>query len=80
MNNSKKHIPKIIPSRLGALPIALSLARVSGLRKLIEEKSGWTPENNCISPGILAETLVAALLCGCRPVYKVEEFFIKIIL
>lgn len=77
MNCFKKHLPKIIPSRPGALPIALSLARVSGLRKLIEEKSRWTPESNCISPGILAETLVAALLCGCRPVYKVEEFFIK---
>jgi hypothetical protein len=36
---------------------------------------GWEPNNKSTSPGILAESLVAALLCGCRPLYKVEHFW-----
>lgn len=75
MNNFSPLEPKIALSHPGALPIALSLTRICGIRKLLEEKSGWTPSSDSISPGILAETLVSALLCGCRPIYKVERFF-----
>ena len=67
--------PSITLSHPGAIPIALSLSRVAGLRKFIEQSIGWTSSSNCISPGILAETLVSALLCGCRPLYKVESFW-----
>jgi transposase len=67
--------PSITLFHPGAIPIALSLSRVAGIQKIIEESSGWTPSASCISPGILAETLVSALLCGCRPIYKVESFW-----
>jgi len=59
----------------GAVPIALSLARVAGIREIVEHTTGWEPNNKSTSPGILAESLVAALLCGCRPLYKVERFW-----
>jgi transposase len=59
----------------GAVPIALSLARVAGIREIVEQTTGWKPNNKSTSPGILAESLVAALLCGCRPLYKVEHFW-----
>jgi transposase len=59
----------------GAVPIALSLARVAGIREIVEQTAGWEPNNKSTSPGILAESLVAALLCGCRPLYKVERFW-----
>ena len=59
----------------GAVPIALSLARVAGIREIVEQTTGWEPNNKSTSPGILAESLVAALLCGCRPLYKVERFW-----
>ena len=67
--------PPITLSHPGAVPIALCLSRVSGIRQLIEQSTGWDSSSNCISPGILAETLIAALLCGCRPLYKVESFW-----
>lgn len=67
--------PHIVVSHPGAVPIVLSLVRIAGIRKLIEQSTGWTPVSEAISPGILAETLVAALLCGSRPIYKVEAFF-----
>ena len=59
----------------GAVPIALSLARVAGIREIVEHTTGWEPNKKSTSPGILAESLVAALLCGCRPLYKVERFW-----
>jgi transposase len=59
----------------GAVPIALCLARVAGIRQLVEEFTAWDPEDDSISPGILLETLIAALLCGYRPLYKVEIFW-----
>jgi transposase len=59
----------------GAAPIALSLARLAGVREIVEQFTGWSPNSRSTSPGILAETLVAAILCGCRPLYKVERFW-----
>jgi transposase len=59
----------------GAAPIALSLARLAGIRETIDQFTGWSPNSRSTSPGILAETLVAAILCGCRPLYKAERFW-----
>ncbi len=59
----------------GAAPIALSLARLAGIREIVDQFTGWSPNNRSTSPGILAETLTAAILCGCRPLYKVEHFW-----
>jgi transposase len=59
----------------GAAPVALCLARLAGIRELVETATSWHPTDNSTSPGILAESLVAALLCGCRPLYKVERFW-----
>jgi len=59
----------------GAAPIALSLARLAGIRDIVDQFTGWSPNNRSTSPGILAETLISAILCGCRPLYKVERFW-----
>jgi transposase len=59
----------------GAAPIAMSLARLAGIRETVDQFTGWSPNNRSTSPGILTETLVAAILCGCRPLYKVERFW-----
>jgi transposase len=59
----------------GASPIALALARIAGIRYVVDKITGWEPNNKSMSPGILAESLVAALLCGCRPLYKIERFW-----
>ena len=67
--------PSVILLRPGAVPIALCLSRVAGIRELVEDFTSWDPHSTSLSPGILAETLVSALLCGCRPLYKVEEFW-----
>ena len=73
--NTETKPPSIIPLHPGAVPIALCLARVSGIRELVEEFTSWDPTEDCISPGILIETLTAGLLCGCRPLYKIEIFW-----
>ncbi|MGL5719738.1 MAG: IS1634 family transposase, partial [Alphaproteobacteria bacterium] len=59
----------------GAAPVALALARMAGIRQIVERFLGINPDDRGISPGILAETLVAAILCGCRPLYRVEKFW-----
>jgi transposase len=59
----------------GAAPVALSLARLAGIREIVDQFTGWSPNSRSTSPGILAESLTAAILCGCRPLYKVERFW-----
>ncbi|MDR1481909.1 MAG: IS1634 family transposase [Synergistaceae bacterium] len=59
----------------GAAPVALSLARLAGIRETVDQFTGWSPNDRSTSPGILAESLVAAIICGCRPLYKVEHFW-----
>ena len=75
MKDLPKPKPKISAYNQGALPVILSLCRISGVRRIIDEKCGWSSDIGSISPGILAETLIAAILCGCRPMYKVEHFY-----
>jgi transposase len=59
----------------GAAPVALSLARLAGIRETVDQFTWRSPDSRSTSPGILAETLVTAILCGCRPLYKVERFW-----
>jgi hypothetical protein len=51
------------------------LARLAGIREIVEQITGWSPNSRSTSPGILAESLTAAIICGCRPLYKVERFW-----
>lgn len=75
MNNSESKAVSINVLHPGAAPIAISLARLAGIRETVDQFTGWSPDSKSTSPGILVETLVSAVLCGCRPIYKVESFW-----
>jgi transposase len=75
MNNNENGSQSISILQPGAAPIALSLARLAGIREIVDQFTGWSPNCRSTSPGILAESLTAAILCGCRPLYKVERFW-----
>jgi transposase len=75
MNNEENNAVAINVLHPGAMPIALSLARLAGIRETVDQFTGWSPNSRSTSPGILAESLVTAILCGCRPLYKVERFW-----
>jgi len=75
MKNTTRESVSVNILHSGAAPIALSLARLAGVREIVDQFTGWSPNSRSTSPGILAETLTAAILCGCRPLYKVEHFW-----
>jgi transposase len=75
MKNEENKAVSISVLHPGAAPVALSLARLAGIRETVDQFTGWSPDSRSTSPGILAESLVAAILCGCRPLYKVERFW-----
>ena len=75
MENTTRESVSVNILHSGAAPIALSLARLAGVREIVAQFTGWSPNSRSTSPGILAETLTAAILCGCRPLYKVEHFW-----
>jgi transposase len=75
MENNTNDAVSINVLHPGAAPVALSLARLAGIRETVDQFTGWSPNSRLTSPGILAETLVTAILCGCRPLYKVERFW-----
>jgi transposase len=75
MKNEENKPVSISVLNSGAAPVALSLARLAGIRETVDQITGWSPNSRSTSPGILAESLTAAILCGCRPLYKVEHFW-----
>jgi len=75
MKNTTNEAVSINVLHSGAAPIALAMARLAKIRETVEQFTEWNPNNRATSPGILAETLVAAILCGYRPLYKIEHFW-----
>lgn len=59
----------------GAAPVALKLAQIGGIGQTVDSLVKWDRSRCAISPGVLTETLVAALLCGSRPLYHVGSFW-----
>ena len=55
----------------GAAPVTLKLAEIGGIGQAVNSFVSWNRSRCAISPGVLTETLVAALLCGSRPLYHV---------
>ena len=55
----------------GAAPVTLKLAEIGGIGQAVNSFVSWDRSRCAISPGVLTETLVAALLCGSRPLYHV---------
>ncbi|NCC62567.1 MAG: hypothetical protein EOM12_16885, partial [Verrucomicrobiae bacterium] len=59
----------------GSAPVALKLARIGGIGETVDGSVSWDRSRCSLSPGIVAETLVSALLCGCRALYNMKSFW-----
>jgi len=59
----------------GSAPVALKLARIGGIGETVDGNVSWDRSRCSLSPGIVAETLVSALLCGCRALYNMKSFW-----
>ena len=58
-------------------PVALKLARTGGIGETVDRSVTWDDVRCAVSPGLVAETLVSALLCGCRALYGIRSFWEK---
>ena len=61
--------------RAGATPVALKLAQRGGIGASVDRLVAWDQTECAVSPGVLAETLVAAILCGHNPLTKLRDFW-----
>lgn len=61
----------------GAAPVIISLCRTADIAGIINRKLDWNEPNAKVSPGLLIEALVVCIMCGRKPLWKVEQFWAK---
>jgi len=61
--------------RAGSIPIAVELCRLGKVRETVNHLVHWKEANTKVSPGLLIESLVICILCGRKPLWKVEQFW-----
>jgi transposase len=60
-----------------AVPVIISLCRTARIAEIVNRMVKWNEEKSKISPGILIECLVVCIMCGRKPLWKVERFWAK---
>lgn len=61
----------------GAAPLIASLCRICQVQQTIDQMVQWR-ETARLSPGQTAEAMIINILCGRRPLWKMEQFFERI--
>lgn len=64
---------KIVHPR--AVPVIISLCRTAKIAEIVNLMVEWNEANTKVSPGILIEALVVCIMCGRKPLWKVEQFW-----
>jgi transposase len=59
----------------GAVPVIISLCRTAGIAGNVNRMLNWNEPNAKVSPGLLIEALVVCIMCGRKPLWKVERFW-----
>lgn len=58
-----------------AVPVILSLCRTARIAEIVNRMVKWNKANARVSPGLLIEALVVCIMCGRKPLWKVEQFW-----
>lgn len=74
-NNS---IRKIEGYNASSIPILFELCRIAKIAETVNNMVTWRPENSKISPGFLIETLIVSIIHGRKPLWKLEEYWVKL--
>ena len=61
--------------RASSVPIAAALCRLAKIAQTVNQMVHWREANSKVSPGLLIETLVICILCGRKPLWKIEQFW-----
>lgn len=60
--------------RAGSVPVATALCREAKIAYTVNQIVQWKEANAKVSPGLIIETLVICILCGRKPLWKLELF------
>lgn len=60
-----------------AVPIATMLCRTARIGDKVNRMVNWNEANAKISQGMLIESLVICIICGRKPLWKVEQFWAR---
>ncbi|WP_286980951.1 hypothetical protein [Pseudothermotoga sp.] len=77
MSNNSYVMPDITTVSPGAVPVITKLCRTAKIGKIVNQMVHWNENNSKISPGLLIESLIVCIICGRKPLWKVEEFWAK---
>lgn len=58
-----------------AVPVITSLCRTARIAEIVNRMVKWDEDNARVSPGLLIEALVVCIMCGRKPLWKVEQFW-----
>lgn len=59
----------------GPAPIISALCHQLGVREIINNTVTWDEKQCLLDPGTLVIALIINILCGRKPLYRVEEYF-----
>jgi transposase len=77
MTENSIFMPGITTVHPHAVPVITMLCRTARIGDIVNEMVCWNEANSKISPGMLIESLVICLICGRKPLWRVEQFWAK---
>ena len=61
--------------RLCAVPMITSFCRTARIAEVVNQMVKWDEDKTRVSPSLLIEALVVCIMCGRKPLWKVEQFW-----
>jgi hypothetical protein len=58
-----------------AVPVITSLCRTARIAEIVNRMVKWDEDKARVSPGLLIEALVVCIMCGRKPLWKMEQFW-----
>jgi transposase len=77
MSKNNNFLSELTVVQPQAVPIATMLCRTARIGDIVNRMVNWNEANAKISPGMLIESLVVCIICGRKPLWRVEEFWAK---
>lgn len=75
MSSNGTLVPEVKVVHPQAVPVITMLCRTAKIGEIVNHMVSWNEANSRISPGLLIESLLICLICGRKPLWRVEQFW-----
>jgi len=68
-------MPEIVTVQPYSVPVITMLCRTARIGQIVNHMVEWNDTNSKISPGLLIESLIICIICGRKPLWRVQQFW-----